>query len=318
MDLKQIQYFVTVVEQGSINRAAQKLHMTQPPVSKQMQLLEAELGCPLFLRSTHPLELTQEGKVLYERGLNLLAMAKGTVQAVADCRSTQGGTLRLGLVSSVSELAARQWIAPFSRSHPGVAFALYEANTYQLLEQLRSRQFDLALVRTPFLNRPFTCRILPSRPMLAIWHPERFQPGCSGDTMELAELAQFPLVLYRRWEKIVEEAFQRRGLSPLVRVWGDSARTSLVLAQAGLGIALAPDSMQEAARDWGLETRPLDEPSLFSGIALVQNENGCDTAAGRAFWEYFQTIEPEHGETALDFQAEIGYNRSKSERRSPL
>ena len=220
MDLKQIQYFVTVVEQGSINRAAQKLHMTQPPVSKQMQLLEAELGCPLFLRSTHPLELTQEGKVLYERGLNLLAMAKGTVQAVADCRSTQGGTLRLGLVSSVSELAARQWIAPFSRSHPGVAFALYEANTYQLLEQLRSRQFDLALVRTPFLNRPFTCRILPSRPMLAIWHPERFQPGCSGDTMELAELAQFPLVLYRRWEKIVEEAFQRRGLSPLVRVWG--------------------------------------------------------------------------------------------------
>ena len=85
MDLKQIQYFVTVVEQGSINRAAQKLHMTQPPVSKQMQLLEAELGCPLFLRSTHPLELTQEGKVLYERGLNLLAMAKGTVPREAPC-----------------------------------------------------------------------------------------------------------------------------------------------------------------------------------------------------------------------------------------
>ena len=53
MDLKQIQYFVTVVEQGSINQAARKLHMTQPPVSKQMQLLEAELGCPLFLPQ-HP------------------------------------------------------------------------------------------------------------------------------------------------------------------------------------------------------------------------------------------------------------------------
>ena len=60
MDLKQIRYFVTVVEEGSINQAARKLHMTQPPVSKQMQLLEDELGCPLFLRSTHPLELTQE------------------------------------------------------------------------------------------------------------------------------------------------------------------------------------------------------------------------------------------------------------------
>ena len=293
MDLKQIQYFVTVVESGSINQAARKLHMTQPPVSKQMQMLEADLGCPLFLRSTHPLELTQEGKVLYERGLNLLAMAKGTVQAVADCRSTQGGTLRLGLVSSVSELAARQWIAPFSRSHPGVAFELYEANTYQLLERLRSRQFDLALVRTPFLNRPFRCQILPPRPMLAIWNPQWFPLSCSVGAVALETLTQFPLVLYRRWERIVEEAFQRRGLSPRIRVWGDSARTSLVLAQGGLGVALAPDSMEAPAHDWGLNTCPVNEPSLYSGIALVQNENGCDTAAGRAFWEYFQVIAQE-------------------------
>ena len=292
MDLKQIQYFVTVVESGSINQAARKLHMTQPPVSKQMQMLEAELGCPLFLRSTHPLELTQEGKVLYERGLNLLAMAKGTVQAVADCRSTQGGTLRLGLVSSVSELAARQWIAPFSRSHPGVAFELYEANTYQLLERLRSRQFDLALVRTPFLNRPFRCQILPPRPMLAIWDSRAFRLTCAG-AVTLEELARFPLVLYRRWERIVEEAFQRRGLAPQIRVWGDSARTSLVLAQSGLGVALAPESMEGPTRDWGLESCPINEPSLHSGIALVQNENGCDTAAGRAFWEYFQAISQE-------------------------
>ena len=290
MDLKQIQYFVTVVEQGSINQAAQKLHMTQPPISKQMQLLEAELGCPLFLRSTHPLELTQEGKVLYERGLSLLSMAKGTVQAVADCRSTQGGTLRLGLVSSVSELAARQWIAPFSVSHPGVVFELYEANTYQLLEQLRSRQFDLALVRTPFLSRPFLCQILPSHPMLAIWHPDRFSLPEGSGALTLEELSRFPLVLYRRWERIVEDAFQRHGLFPRIRVWGDSARTSLVLAQGGLGVALAPESMREAAQDWGMSFRAIDEPALFSGIALVQNENGCDTAAGRAFWSYFQSL----------------------------
>ena len=293
MDFKQIQYFITVVEEGSINQAARKLHMTQPPISKQMQLLEAELGCPLFRRSTHPLELTQEGKVLYERGQSLLSMAKGTVQAVADCRSTQGGTLRLGLVSSVSELAARRWIAPFSRAHPEVSFELYEANTYQLLEQLRSRQFDLALVRTPFLSRPFSCHILPSRPMLAIWNPGWFQPGHTEGVMPLEVLAGFPLILYRRWGQIVEDSFQRRGLSPRVQACGDSARTSLVLAQAGMGIALAPESMQAPAWDWGLEACPVDEPALFSGIALVQNENGCDTAAGQAFWDYFRSAAPE-------------------------
>ena len=122
MDLKQIRYFVTVVEEGSINQAARKLHMTQPPVSKQMQLLEDELGCPLFLRS---------------------------------------------------------------------------------------RQFDLALVRTPFLNRPFRCQVLPPRPMLAIWAPRWFHLPRGRDTVALEALAQVPLVLYRRWERIVEEAFQR-------------------------------------------------------------------------------------------------------------
>ena len=289
MDLKQIHYFVTVVEQGSINQAARKLGMTQPPISKQMQLLEAELGCALFRRSTHPLELTQEGKLLYERGQGLLAMARGTVQAVSDCRSAQGGTLRLGLVSSVSELAARQWIAPFSRAHPGVNVELYEANTYQLLEQLRSRHFDLALVRTPFLNRPFSCQVLPPRPMLAIWHPDWFQPA-AGPVITLEALSGFPLVLYRRWEQIVEDAFRRRGLTPQIRIRGDNARTSLVLAQGGMGISLAPESMREAARSWGMETCPVDEPSLFSGIALVQNESGCDTAVGQAFWNYFRSV----------------------------
>lgn len=290
MDFKQIQYFVTVVEQGSINRAARKLHMTQPPISKQMQLLEAELGCSLFLRGTHPLELTQEGKLLYERGISLLSMAKGMQQAVAECRNAQHGTLRLGLVSSISELAARQWIVPFSRSHPGVDFELFEANTYQLLEQLRNHQFDLALVRTPFLSRPFLCHLLPSRPMLAIWRREVFPLAPAAAGVPLEQLARFPLVLYRRWEQIVEEAFQRRGLSPRVLARGDSARTSLILAQEGLGVSLAPDSMQEQAEAWGMEACPVDEPGLYSGIALVQNANGCDTAAGRAFWDYFRAF----------------------------
>ena len=211
------------------------------------------------------------------------------MQAVADCRSTQGGTLRLGLVSSVSELAARQWIAPFSRSHPGVAFELYEANTYQLLEQLRSRQFDLALVRTPFLSRPFRCQVLPPRPMLAIWHPERSSPAAAG------------VIAWRRWRGSRwcctgggSRSWRRPSSAGACRPRSGSGGTAPGPAwcwpRRAWAIALAPESMEEPARDWGLEACPVDEPALSSGIALVQNENGCDTAAGRAFWDYFQAI----------------------------
>ena len=290
MDLKQIRYFVEVVEQGSISMAARKLGLTQPPVSKQMQLLERELGCALFLRSSQPLELTAEGKLLYERGVNLLAMAAGMVQAVADCRDTQGGTLRLGLVSSVSQLAVERWIAPFHRSHPGVSFELYEANTYLLLDQLRSRQFDLAMVRTPFASRGFACHVLPSRPMLALWRPERFAFR-SGEPVSLEELAEVPLILYRRWEDLVTEAFDRRGLRPQVLARSDSAGTCLALARTGLGVAISPDSMEQPALAAGLGTCPIGDPSLRSGIALARSESGCDTAAGQAFWDFFCQME---------------------------
>lgn len=286
MDLKQVQYFVTVVEQGSINAAAQKLQMTQPPISKQMQLLEQELGCTLFLRGSRPLELTQEGKLFYSRSLHLLAMATGMVQAVSDCKNAQGGTLRLGVVSSVSESAALTWLSEFQRSHPGLDLAIYESHTYQLLEQLKNRQLDLALVRTPFAERGFSCVFLPQRPMLAVWNPQFF--SLSGNTpLTLEELAVVPLILYRRWEQIIDEAFASQGLAPRYLVIGDNARTTLAFAQTGLGVSIQPASMGGAAQVAGLFTRPIGEAALFSRIALVQNEDGCDTAAGRAFWEFF-------------------------------
>ena len=286
MDLKQVQYFVTVVEQGSINAAAQKLQMTQPPVSKQIQLLEQELGCSLFLRGSRPLELTQEGRLFYSRSLHLLAMASGMIQAVADCRNAQGGTLRLGVVSSVSEWAAQTCLSDFHRSHPGLDFAIYEGHTYQILEQLKSRQLDLGLVRTPFAERGFSCVFLPQRPMLAVWNPRFFSlPGKVPLSME--ELARLPLILYRRWEQIIDEAFASRGLIPRYLVVGDNARTTLAFAETGLGVSLQPASMADAARAAGLTARPIGAPSLSSQVALVQNEDGCDTAAGRAFWDFF-------------------------------
>lgn len=288
MDLKQIRYFVEVVQQGSINMAAHRLGMTQPPVSKQMQLLEQELGCELFHRGSRPLELTPEGKVLYERGLALLSMAKGMVQAVADCQNTQGGTLHLGLVSSVSEMAVHRWVAPFGRQHPGVDFALYEGDTYLLLEQLRSRAFDLALVRTPFSARGFRTQLLPAQPMLAIWSQAYWDLHPRETGLSLSQLSYYPLVLYRRWGAIIQAAFDLHGLQPHIIAHDDSARTCLALAQSGLGVALEPDTMYEPAREAGLSVARIEEPSLYSGIALVCNEGGCDTAAGRAFWEFYQ------------------------------
>ena len=101
MELRQLTYFITVVEEGTISSAARKLNLTQPPLSAQMKQLEAECGCVLFERTSRRIQLTEAGRMLYNRALTLLELADITRQELKDYREGTSGTLRLGVVSSV-------------------------------------------------------------------------------------------------------------------------------------------------------------------------------------------------------------------------
>ena len=100
MDLKQLKYFLTVVDERQITAAARKLHMAQPPLSQQMKLLESELGTELFKRGPHHIELTDAGRLLTRRAQQLLALADSTSREIADLCQGLRGTLAIGTISS--------------------------------------------------------------------------------------------------------------------------------------------------------------------------------------------------------------------------
>ena len=150
MDLKQLGYFVTVAREGSISAAARKLYLSQPPLSAQMKTLERELGCVLFERGSRKIQLTQAGRLLYDRAVALLEMSEMTRREMLDYRQGSEGTLRLGVVSSVGSTLLRRWVIRFCTGHPKIHYELFEANTYELLEELRAGLLDLAIVRSPF------------------------------------------------------------------------------------------------------------------------------------------------------------------------
>lgn len=133
-------------------------------------------------------------------------------------------------------------------------------------ERLRRRVIDLALVRTPFPSHGFLTQMLPSQPMLAIWDSARWDLCVENHGLALDQLAACPLVLYRRWEPIIQAAFDRHGLQPRIVAHDDSARTCLAMARAGLGVAMAPDTMRQPAIDLGCSAAPIDESSLYSRI----------------------------------------------------
>lgn len=286
MELMQLRYYAAVVQEGSINRGAKKLGMTQPPVSAQIRLLEQELGCTLFVRGSRSIQLTEEGRLFYERAVQILNMAESAAAAVAGCRNAQSGTLRIGVVSSLIDVSAERWFRGFAARYPQVNFELTEGSTYELLELLSRRILDAALVRTPFSARGLECFHLPPEDMLLLGAPELLAP--LPEPVGLGQLSALPLILYRRWSGVLDQAFAAKGIQPRIRCIADDARTCARWAQAGLGAAIVPADVPAYSEEKGLAVRTIRGLTPGAATTLAVNEGGCDTAVGRLFCDYFR------------------------------
>ena len=226
MELRQLEYFRAIVDAGTISGAARILHMTQPPLSYQLKMLEEELQVPLLVRGTKKITLTDAGKTLYEQAGTLLMLADLTKREVV--KSSQAATLHIGMTPSTVSLLS-DYLLRFSKQHPQVHFDVHEGSTFALKDQLENHVIDLTTLRTPIvlngcetktlLKESITAMALPDHPLFA----ER-------DTLSLTELAEQPLILSNRYRKYMLSAFEQAGLF-------------CDMAEKGLGIALLPASM---------------------------------------------------------------------------
>lgn len=168
MELRQLSYFATIVNEGNISQAAKKLNISQPPLSHQMKLLESELGVTLFERGSRRIRLTPAGKTFYDRALAILDLSQAARTELTAQKQEIQGVVRLGIISSAVEFVTRHYLAPFRRSYPKALFELHESNSYHLLDLLHSNQIDLAVIRTPFAKAGLEMQTLPPEAFLAI------------------------------------------------------------------------------------------------------------------------------------------------------
>lgn len=324
MELRQLSYFTTIVNEGNISQAAKKLNISQPPLSHQMKLLEEELGVTLFERGSRRIRLTPAGKTFYDRALTILDLSQtARTELTAQMQEIQG-VVRLGIISSAVESVTRNYLAPFRRSYPKAQFELHEANSYHLLDLLHSNQIDLAVIRTPFAKAGLEMRTLPPEEFLAIGHESIWNnyPDChdsilndisasdrgsslqkskcmpSSDTskpqessidapLPLSALANAPLILYRRWQPMILGYFEEQVLEPHIVCVADDARTALLWALEGLGIALAPESSLALNSDPSLIRRIITKPQIQSSICLVKRRDRSLSLVGDTFYQNF-------------------------------
>lgn len=285
MELRQLTYFTAIAQAGTITAAAHKLHMSQPPLSLQLQKLEDELGCPLFERDTRHLHMTPAGELLYERAQAILQQCADLKREMADLQAGGRGLLRIGVVSSLSTSLLPHWVARFHAQYPQVRLELTERDSFRLLELVRSQRIDLALVRRPFSGQGLEIHPVCSEPMCAVGQ-QHFFAGMDGPISPNV-LAGLPLLLYRRWESVLMRFFAEAGFEPQVLCCSEDSHTVLRLAQEGIGVACTPLSATCELQP-GTEVHPLLARELYSEICAVTLQGRYTGAATRNFIRFTQ------------------------------
>lgn len=284
MDIKQLKYFVKIVDCGSLSKAAKELNLSQPPLSKQLMMLERELGVTLLNRSTKGVSLTDEGKFLYQRAVDIVALIGRTKDEVQVGRNNMFKTLRLGTISSSAAVLLQHRIKAFIKENPNVRFEIYEGNTYELLDKLKNGIIEAAILRTPFNSDNLHCSYLESEPLAAVARPEFFNNN--SKTIRLSELSLKPLIFYRRLEGLLRSSFEREELDYTVFCLNDDARTSLLWARAGLGIALVPYSISGLFKE--LTVKIIDCEHTVTRLAAVYQKNTDVSSVAKRFVDMFE------------------------------
>jgi DNA-binding transcriptional LysR family regulator len=310
MDLRTLECFLAVAEEGSITRAAARLHMSQPPLTVRLQGLEKELGVPLLVRHGRGVELTAAGRVLVERGRRLLADVDGTAAAVRSVGHGISGRLSLAIGGSVAPRLLATLLRRVVAETGDVVLAVNDVADVDALDRVDHEEADVGLL------------VLPPRDASG---PDAATSGRrAGDRgLETAVIAREPLVVVLRPDE-AEAQFERTDLGALTdrvliapararapglhqhaaAAWhavdgnpdhlreSDSITTTLALVEAGIGIAIMPATHAEVAWD-GLAAVPLRQHRPVAETAIVWRHSTTSPVLRRFLRLALSTPEPD-------------------------
>lgn len=274
MELRHLRYFVAVAEELHFGRAAARLHIAQPPLSRQVRDLERELGTGLFSREKGRVQLTHAGRAFLPEARRTLAQAERALRTAQRAAQGEVGRLRVGFV----EAATYSGVLPdalgaFRAQLPNVGLELFELSSLQQTEALRDGRIELGILHSPPHDAAQWLgieRVLQDPMVVALPRDHR---GAARARVALRSLAGDPFLMFRRpdgpglYDRIIA-ACQAAGFSPQVAQQAGQIQTLVGLVAAGVGVALVPGSLAELQRP-GVVYRPLSGRQVDMGTWAV-------------------------------------------------
>jgi DNA-binding transcriptional LysR family regulator len=286
--LRQLRYFVTVAEEMHFGRAAQRLHMTQPPLSQTIQALEAALGTPLFARSSRSVSLTAAGSALLPQARRLLQEAAALPDLARRAAAGESGRLALAFVSTADYSVLPHFLHEFRAAYPAVRFELKEATSDRQLEDLARGAIDVGLLIAPLPERMKAeldyAPVLAEPLMLAA--PQGIAALELEGPLPLQAVAEMPLIVFPRriapaFHDAILGCYRQAGITPAIGQEAIQMQTIVGLVSAGIGIALVPQSVSNLKRP-GVEYRSLAGHTAIIETGLAWRRDN-DSPVLRAF-----------------------------------
>lgn len=273
MDLRRIRHFVALAETLNFRRAAERLHMAQPPLSVSIQKLEAEVGARLFVRERTGVRLTPMGKAVLVDARKLLFHSMQFGEKARHAMDGTGGTLQVGFVGSATHGMLQKLLPRFRAEYPGVELVLREATSVSILQQLEDRLLDVGLVRLPLLT-PTKATVLELERDAFVAALPRGHALADHGALPLSRLATEGFIMYSPTSaaglhSAAMLACQQAGFMPHISQQAVQIQTVLSLVESGLGVALVPSIMQRHVSDKVVYRPLLDGPVGAIGLGLA-------------------------------------------------
>ena len=294
MEIKDMQAFYAIVEEGNISHAAQRLDIAQPALSRQMKRLETALGVQLFERGSRRIRLTEAGRVLYSRVEHILGMVDGTVREITEIGSGVAGAIRLGTITTSGAMVLPELIAEFHRRYPQVTFQLWEGEGARILELLDNRVIEIGITRTQVDQNVYESIVLPNEPLVMVMHRTRCCCGAQEDVVRLAELKDQPMIVPLRWKTIFVTQCRKLGFEPNIICVSDSIVQDVLCTKMGVGMALLPVSARSLLTDGDIIYKKLIEPEFSTHTVVAWLKNRPLSSRSRHLILLFRELHEKH------------------------
>lgn len=278
MELRHLRYFIAVAEELHFGRAAERLGISQPPLSQQIQALEEEIGARLFERTNRRVELADAGRLFLDESRQVLAQVDKAVLLARRAHLGELGELKIGFTSSAPFTSTiPSSIHAFRKAYPDVHLDLQEMSSRQVLKALLEESLQVGVIRPLALPDAVHWVELFREPLVAVLRADHPLAAGSEDGLAIAALAEEPFVFFPRsygtglYDQVIALTRQA-GFSPRIAQEASEAMTIIGLVSAGLGVSILPASFRRTRVD-GVVYRTLSDPEATTAVWLVRRQN---------------------------------------------